>query len=186
MINLLPEFDKKQIRAGRINHLLVRYTIIMAAVLVLMFAEFVLTYFYMQYTKTIAEDAISDNQSKSQEILAKKQEVDTFRGNLSTAKQILDKQVDYSAITLEVASLIPKGVVLEQLTIDPATFGTATTLTAKAIDENAARELKNSLSNSSYFSDVHFNTIARAEGGDSGYPYTATLSLTFRKELLNK
>ena len=186
MINLIPDFDKKQIRAGRVNILLVRYTFVMAIILVVMAAEFVLAYFYMQYTKDSAQDTIADNQTKRQEIKKKEQEVTAFRQNLATAKQILDKQVDYSAITLEVASLIPEGVVLDQLTIDPATFGTATTLTAQTTSETTARNLKKSLEDSSYFSDVKFDTIARSQGADSRYSYTASLSVTFRKELLNK
>ena len=186
MINLLPEFEKKQIRAGRVNLLLVRYTIILAAILILMVGEFVLAYFYMQYTRGIAEQKISDNQVRSQEILEKKQKIENFRSNLSTAKQILDKQVDYSTITLEIASLVPKNVVIDQLTIDPATFGTETVLTARAKNAAAAGDLKKALETSSYFDNVRFNTVAYASGGsDDAYPYTTTLSITFKRELLN-
>lgn len=186
MINLLPEFDKKEIRAGRINNLLVRYTIIMVILLIVMAIEFFLAYLYMQYTEDTKKAAISDNQTKSQEIATKQLEITDFRQNLSTAKQILDKQVDYSAIILEVSSLIPKGVVLEQLTIDPTTFGTSTTLTAQATGATTTRQLKKTLEESAYFSDVHFDTIKSEQSGDTRYPYTATLSVTFKKELLNK
>jgi len=186
MINLIPEFEKKEIRAGRANNLLIRYTVIMAAILMAMAAEFVLAYFYMQHIEDSAQVTISNNQAKSQEIKQKEKDVTAFRQNLSTAKQILDKQVDYSTITLEVSSLIPRGVVLEQLTIDPATFGTATTLTAQTTSETTARDLKKALEDSTYFSDVRFDTIARAQSDDARYPYTATLSVTFNKELLNK
>lgn len=186
MINLLPKFDKKQIHAGLTNSLLIRYTVIMAIILVLMATEFLLTYLYIQHTRSVAEQAISDNQSKGREILQKRNEVDSFRSNLSTAKQILDKRVDYSAITLEIASLVPSGVIVEQLTIDPTTFGTSTPLTVKSKDESAARNLKKSLENSSYFDDVHFDTLAFSPEDESGYPYTATLSITLKKELLSR
>lgn len=186
MINLLPDTDKREIRAGRANHLLVRYTAIMAVVVIVMVVEFVLAYFYMQHIKDSAQSTITDNQTRGQEIKKKEQEISEFRGNLATSKQILDKQVDYSAITLEISSLIPRGVVLEQLAINPASFGTTTAITARTTNESTARNLKSSLEKSAYFSDVKFNTITRSQSGDTAYPYTAILSVTFNKELLNK
>ena len=183
MINLLPTKEKREILAGRSNRLLARYIVLLAIVTCMMLIAFAFVWFYLQNTKGINQTKIKQNEASSQQLLAKQNAINEFRSNLQTAKTILGKQVNYSAIILRVASTIPKGVVISQLSLDPTTFGTPTTLTARATSEAAVLKLKDSLTNSPYYSNAHFDTIANSDD-QSAYPYQVTMTVTLTKELL--
>ena len=186
MINLLPDEDKKEIRAGRANNILVRYVIATLCVLVLIGIELAGAYYYISYSSQQANEAIAENEAKSKDLLEKQNKVATFRKNLATTKQILDKQVDYTELILRVASVIPSGVVLDKLDLDSTTFDTPTTVDLRAKDESSLSALKQSLNDSSYFSNVHFNTISISTNSDTKYPYQVNLSLTYTRELTNE
>lgn len=181
MINLLPKDEKRQIYAGRSNLLLVRYNLLMSAVIVVIVLVMGGVYFYLTTTKISAEQRLAETQSSSQQLAKEKKQIEAFRTNLATAKQILDKRVDYSKVILRVSNIIPDGVVLGQLSLDPAQFGAPTKMNIKARSETAVLEFKNTLNSSKYFSDAYIDTITRGEGE---YPYTATLTVTFSKELI--
>lgn len=183
MINLLPEFEKREIRAGISNRLLVRYLLLFLALAVFMVLSMVAVYFYLVNTKSVAQDNIASNEADSRELTAKLQDVNAFRSDLATAKQILDKQVNYSAMILRFARSMPSGVVVDTLSLDPETLGQPTKINARTKSEQAAINLKDTLNRSPYFEDAYFDTISRAEGGD--YPYSVTMSVTFTKELLD-
>lgn len=184
MINLLPEYDKREIKAGITNRLLVRYLSMFLGLAVFMMLALVAVYFYLSNTKVAAEDNIARNQADSLELTAKQKEVNDFKSDLATAKQILDKQVNYSTIILRFASTIPSGVVVDNLALDPETIDQPTKINARTKTEQAAINLKNALNRSPYFDDAYFDTITRTE--DDDYPYTVTMSVTFTQELLDE
>lgn len=193
MINLLPPEDKRQIRAARANSLLLRYNILLLGAIVFLFLAIGGVYVYLQSTKTSAEQTISDNESKVAGFSKVQGEAEQFKSNLTIAKQILDKEVTYTSVILKISHLLPSGVVLDSLNLDSATFGTATTLTAKAKNYNDAIALKNAFQDSDIFTDVHFQSISTSSGSDSSsssgtdssssdYPVTINLSVVIKKE----
>ncbi len=184
MINLLPTQQKREILAGRTNRLLVRYIVLLAIVFGMMLLAFGFVWLYLQNTRSINQAKIEQNEASSRQLLAKQAAINDFRTNLQTAKTILDKQVNYSTIILRVASTIPDGVTIDQLTLDPTTFGTPTVLTARAKSEAATLALKDSFTNSPYYSDAHFDSIAKADDVKNGYSYSITMSVTLTQELL--
>lgn len=188
MINLLPINDRKEILAGRSNRLLVRYLLLLLAFAFFLIVALSAVYVYLSNTKAVAEDNIASNEADSRELLAKQQEVNAFKSDLATAKQILDKQVNYSSIVLRVAGVIPSGIVIDSLALDPETIGTPVKLNAKAKSEQAAIEFKDALNNSPYFQDAYFDSINSAASGDESvgdYRYSVIMSVTFTQELLN-
>lgn len=185
MINLLPPEHKRQIRAARANTLLLRYNILLLGCVVFLFLAIAGVYVYLHSTKVAAEQTITDNESKVAGFSTVKGQAEQFKSNLSIAKQILNKEVTYTSVILKIAHLLPKGVVLDSVNLDSATFGTATTLTAKAKSYNDAIALKNAFQNSDLFSDVHFQSIATSSGSDGSsadYPVTINLSVVIKKE----
>lgn len=184
MINLLPTREKREILAGRTNRLLVRYIILLAIVIVLMVIAFIFVGLYLENTRSANQAKIEQNEANSQQLIAKQKAINEFRTNLQTAKTILDKQVNYSAIILKVASTIPPGVIIDQLTLDRSTLGTPATLTAHAKDEKAVLALKDALNKSSYYSNAYFNNIAKPSDTSSDYPYQVTMTVTPTQELL--
>lgn len=185
MINLLPRQEMRELYAGRTNSLLVRYNILLLSIAIMIVLVMVGIYFYLGMIRSNAETRISSSQSEHQALVQSEQDINDFRSDLATARQILDKRIDYSTVILRVASVVPDGVALDSLALDPSTFGTPTEMSVGANSENSILNLKNSLNNSKYFSDARINTITKNEG-EAAHPYTGSLTVTFSKELLER
>ena len=181
MINLLPPETKRELRAARSNTLLVRYNFFLLGALVFMMVVIGIVYVYLTNTKANAELTINENKAKVAGYATVEAQAKEFRTNLQTAKQILDQEINYTKVVLEFAALMPPGTILETLTLDSATFGTPTTLNAKAKDYASALALKDSFQKSELFTNVHFQSIAGG-GADAGYPISVSLNVTIKKD----
>lgn len=181
MINLLPPTDKREIRAARSNTLLIRYNIFLVGALAFLLIATGIVYVYLNSTKSNAERVITENKTKVAGFSSVQAQATEFRNNLTAAKQILAGEVNYSKVILKIAALMPSGTILENLNLDTKTFGTETTLTARAKTYEDAIELKDSFQQSSIFSNVHFQSIANSEK-TSQYPITISMNVTIKKE----
>lgn len=180
MINLLPPEHKRNIRAARANSLLIRYNVLLAGVLAFLMLAIGVVYVYLSNTKATAEITIKENKEKVAGFNATEQEAQLFRQNLATAKQILDREVNYTTVILKISNVLPKNTVLTNLTLDASSFGKETTLSAETKSYDDAIILKDALSQSGLFTDVHFQSITSSTS--TTYPVTVNLSVTFKKE----
>lgn len=183
MINLLPVDEKRQLRAARSNTLLIRYNFFLLGVVAFLGIATTITYVYLTTAKANAEQTITESRAKVGNFAAVQAQADTFRSNLTTAKQILDQEVAYTKVILEIAQLLPSGVVLKQLNLDAKTFGTETVLAAHAKSYDNAIALKEAFEKSTIFSNVHFQSINTGDSAQSaGYPITVNLYVTIKKD----
>lgn len=180
MINLLPPDSKKQLRAARSNRLLLRYNILLLVAFLFLLGAIGTVYVFLSSAKANAESTIEYNRSKVSDYAATESQANSFRQNLSSAKQILDSDIAYTKVILEISQVLPKGVVLDTLSLDSKSFGNPTTLAARATDYSTAIALKNSLQSSSLFTDVSILSVTG--GGDGSYPISVSLSVTIRKD----
>lgn len=182
MINLLPLEDKQILRAGRTNWLLVRYVIFGLGVSVTIIVITVATWLYLNTIRTEALARVAINEDVVNQLAADKVRVDEFESNLTIAKQILSKEVNYSTIVLRYASVIPNGTIIDSIVLEPSIIGTPSTFTARAKSEQKVLELKDALNASSYFRDVKFSEIG-VDRSDA-YRYSVTISLIVDKSIL--
>lgn len=180
MINLLPRETKRELQAARSNTLLLRYNIFLLGALAFMLLSLVVVFIYLNTTKASAEQVINENKAKVEGFASVEAQANEFNTNLKTAKQILDQEVNYSKVALQIAALMPSGTVLDTLSLDSAAFGSPMALNAKTKNYNRALALKDSFQKSDIFSDVHFKSIS--ESGESGYPISVSLNVTIKKE----
>ncbi len=180
MINLLPPTYKKQLVASRTNTLLRRYVVLLLILVGVILAEISAVYFFIAAERRSNQETVDHNTRKTAEYANVKQQATTFRTNLKTAKTILDQQVSYTQLIKIIADRLPANVIIDQLSIDPATFGTPTTLSIRAKNYNDAINLRNRLNDSTIFSSVSFQSITLQEKGGT-YPYVSVFSVTFRK-----
>lgn len=185
MINVLPVETKRQLRAARSNVVLLRYTILLAMVVGFLAIGTIAVYFVMNNVKANAENTTLENQSQISNFTNVQAEASEFRANLATAKTILDNEVIYSDTVLAIAQVIPSGVVIESLSLDANSFGSPMSISARAVSYDRAITLKDTLENSSVFSNVHFITVSGGSDESDGdedssgrYPYTVALSAT--------
>lgn len=183
MINLLPDNHKSEIRAARTNVILVRYIAILAGAAVLLGGLVGGSYIAISTTKANAEEKEAANNARLAEYQDIRNRADSFRSDLATAKSIYDNSVSFSKLIYKIADTIPRGVVLDNLTLDPATLGSAVTLNASAKTVSDATRLQDSLTaNSQVFSNVELQSL-RSSGGDSEdqYPVKVTVSVVINK-----
>jgi len=181
MINLLPPEEKRQLHAARANTLLIRYNVVLVVAAGILALGVAVTYVYLNATKANAQQTINDNNAKVRSYADVQTQANQFRSNLSIAKQILDHDVTYTKIIIEIANLLPHGVTLENLNLDAQTFGTETVLIAKAKDYASALALKASFEKSSLFTNVHFQSISSGDA-NTPYPFSVDLAVTIKKD----
>jgi len=182
MINLLPLEEKRQLRAARANTLLIRYNLFLLGAVVFLGLAVAFAYVYLATAKGNSERTVTENQAKVSDFASIEADAQQFRSNLSIAKTILGNEVTYTKVIVEIAQLLPAGVVLDSLNLDAATFGTQTTLAAKAKTYESALALKDSFQKSPLFDNVHFQSITTDSAPTNGYVYTVTLNVTIKKD----
>lgn len=185
MINLLPSEQKRDIRAGRANLLLVRYSIMTLIALALLLVIMGVAWLLLNNIRATAQATIEESEQSTAELAKDIQAVNSFKSDLATAKQILDKEVDYSTIILRYASAIPSGAIIDHIDLDPSVVGTPSTFTAKVRNAQDAITLKNKLNDSPYFDNVYFTEIQQELSANDGFDYSVTVSVTINTALLN-
>lgn len=181
MINLMPASDQKELTAARTNSLLLQYLILVGIVILVMLAEMVTVYLILSTSKAANQSTIAENNKRTSGYQATENQAKDFKNNLAIAKQILDSQISYTSVLTSIASLTPANVVIDNLSINPSTFGKPTMITAHAKTSGDALNLKSRLSSSKLLSNVNFQSLTNQPSDPSGYPYTVILNVTFNK-----
>lgn len=178
MINLLPTEHKKQIRAARVNVVLVRYNVLIIASAIFLASATGFAYFFLVNSKQLAENTIQENASKEGSYAEIKTKADAFKSELASAKSILDSQTSYAKAALAISRLLPEGTSIDKLEINEQSFATPLLLTVNIRDEQAAAQLLKSFSSSPLFSNVAKGKISIGTGQ---YPYAMELTITMSK-----
>lgn len=179
MINLLPINDKKEIRAARVNVVLLRYNVILLITVLFLVGALAYSYYYLINAQQFATSAINSNAQKESSFTKIKTEADGFRSELASAKSILDGQMSYAKAALNIAKLLPEGTAINELKLNEQSFSTPLTLSVNIADEQAASHLIKNFKESPFFTGVTKNKISVGSGA---YPYIMEISVTMSKE----
>ncbi len=181
MINLLPTDMKTEIRAARTNVILVRYIGLLALAFIVLGGVVYGSAMVLQFTQQNAEQLIQTNDVQAGIYSQTKTEVDALSASLSGAKTILNDEIRYSQVLIDLGQLMPPGTILDELSLDQASFsGTPTTLTAYARTTEEAVQLQEQFRSSTLFSSINFQTM-EANGGINGYPVSVSMTVTFNR-----
>lgn len=184
MINLLPDEIKKDLHAARSNVVLLNYLLVLLLGIAFLALICIGVYFILMSTQTNAERLINENTSKDTSQGALQAQSTALRQSLNEAKTVLDNEIVYSKFFANLAGLMPTGVVLDNLSISPATFDTATTLQFFAKSNDDALALKAKFETSPYFSDVSLQSLnSNTTGQSSSYPVSASITLIINKSI---
>ncbi|MES2876518.1 MAG: PilN domain-containing protein [Patescibacteria group bacterium] len=185
MINLLPYENKAEIRAGRMNILLVRYIAILVCAGLVLGGLVVGSYVVLNNTRSSAQVKVVENQQRVSAYQTTKSQADSFRTDLTTAKTILDSSVSFSKLIYKIAAIVPSGVILDGLTLDPQTFGSSVNLTASAKSFDDASKLRDAfIKNDQIFTNVQLQSIRSSDSGEStteAYPVKVSLTVVINK-----
>ena len=186
MINILSPAEKRDIRAARINVVLLRYCIAVVLLALLCGLIYGLGFWIIAQERTATLEKIEAQSNQSRAYAAVEKEAEIFRNNLAIAKSILSKETTYSSFLTTLAAGLPDGTVLTQLSVgDVNMSGPKSTIVieARTSNYNKTLELKNSLERTSLFENVSIISTSRPEditklpGLEARYPYTASYSV---------
>ena len=178
----MPDEAKVELRAARTNIVLIRYIfVIFLACLFLGFALFG-SVVLLNRTAASSQQLIDANDTKAEVYSSTKAQVDALSSSLTEAKNILDQEVLYSNVLMNIAQQMPAGTIIDKITLNADSFG-ATPLTLKVYAKTTddAVNLRERFQNSPSFSNVSFQTISDTSEGIDGYPISATMTLTLNK-----
>lgn len=191
MINLLPPKERKELAAARTNTLLLRYVILLGVLIGFIILEIGVVYVLLSNDKNNNQATIDDNNTKTANYAPIKKQADEFRSNLSIAKYILGKQVPYTTLMLAIANGLPEGAVIDQLALDPNSFGKPSTLTVKTTSYDKAIQIKTALqgikiNDTPLFSDVSFESVSSSETATDQYQFSAIYNVTYSAKALQQ
>lgn len=182
MINLLPGEKKAEIRAARTNVLLLRYSGIILLAIIFILGSMYVSRTVLSFTKTSSEEVIASNDIKAGVYSSTKAQVDTLSASLAETKTILDQEVLYSKVFLNIGQLMPPGTIFDKLALEASSFSGAPVST-KAYARTSADvlALRQRFENSPIFSSVTFQTISESGSGINGYPVSVDMTFTLNK-----
>jgi len=183
VINLLPTDFKKQLRAARNNNMIRRYYM-----LLIMSAGLLALVFAVGFMVTLEQEAqhnkIKEQTEKTAQTFQKTRDAaEDFSKDLAVAKTILAIDVRFSKLITDIASVIPPGVILRNLSLDTQDESSKTPITINASSKTYedAVKLKNSLEESPIFESVSLVSAGTGTADGSAYPVSTTVSVKFTK-----
>ena len=187
MINLLPVEVKRDIRAARMNVVLLRYNMFIAGAIIALGLLCLGIYVVLRNSQASAQDTNEANLAKAARYAYVRQEADTYKKNLAIAKSIFSNANSYTDVINAITKLIPNGVVLDSINLNAGTFGSQNSYSAHAKNYAAATQLKTNFQQSTMFTEVHFQALTNADGNNGGaaansaYPISVVISAKLNK-----
>lgn len=187
MINLISTEQKRDIRSARINVTLLRYCIMLITLALVIGVIYGLGFWLVEQDKRAMNEKLRSQSEQSKAYAAVEKEAETFRQNLLIAKQILGKEISYSAFLTTLAKDMPAGALLTNFSIggQQATVVAqkGMTLDARTTSYTKVLELKANLEKSALFENVSIVSatrpadIADLSGLAAKYPYEVSLNV---------
>ena len=140
MINLLPDYIKKEIVFGRRNRVLSHWIVVVFLVIV---GVGVMTgageiLINQNINSTQIDAKITQARISSQNLAATQADIKSLSNNFKTVTQILSKQLLFSRLFVKIGGIIPNGVILSGVTI--TNTNSALDLNIAAISRQAANQ----------------------------------------------
>lgn len=140
----------------------------------------------------MAQSAKADTDAQAQAYAKTRAAAEDFAKNLTSAKTILASNTNFTELVLDIASLVPSGVVLNNLTLgtNNAASNAPITISGRATSYDGAINLKNSLDASPIFENVSIVSVSQSDTSIPGqtsalvqrYPFSLNLAAHFTKK----
>jgi Tfp pilus assembly protein PilN len=179
MINLLPPNTKKQLRAARVNVILLNYCLLIGLTALLLGGVFAVGFWADSNDQQLAAQAKTQSDSAAQSYGTIRKEAETFAKDLGVAKTILTNNVNFSQLILDIAGVVPSGVILNNLSLGTSSQNAPIDVNGRAVSYDAAVSLKNSLDASPIFENVNIVSINQIDTSTLVDPTPETLRYPF-------
>ena len=177
MINLLSEEQKKQLRAARDNDMLLRYAIILVVSVILVISGSAFGYLTLESQQQNYIDTIDAQKPEKANYRADIEKAQQFKDDLSAAKGILQNEIAYSDILIQIAKAVPSNTRLQAFQANNETLKDPLSISLDVPSYSDAVLAKDALIESSYFSGAKLLTVDSLEDN-----YVATIVITLDTE----
>jgi len=181
MINLLADDRKNDIRAARVNVILIRYITILFAAVVFLMGVLYVSYTVLQATKASADQIVESNDVKADVYKETKTKVDALSAKLRDGRALMANEIHYSKVLTSLGASMPEGAVLDSIEFSEASFtGVAVPVTAYAKTNEAAAQISERLQASPLVAQVKVQETDTSKG-TADYPVSVTMTIVFNK-----
>ena len=184
MINIINPEQKRLIRSARINVVLVRYAIMLLSLAFLVVLIYGIGFWLINEEKRAINEKLASQSEQSKAYTAVEKEAEGFRKNLKIAKNILGNETSYSTFLTTLASDMPSGTVIVNLSLgNTASTQKGMTIDARTTSYAKVLELKSRLEDSILFENVSIVNASRPDnistltGLEARYPYEASFNV---------
>lgn len=183
MINLLPDDIKKEIKAARMNVVLLQYNFYVLIAVFIMLGLCFVFYLFLNSNLTSAQSTSEENKSTIASLQAVRTAAEEYKEDLTLAKTIFDDSISFTEVIFAITKIVPDGVVLDNVDLSLDDFGKPILFAAHAEDYDKATMLKDTFEKSNIFDNVFLQNLSVA-ADDQGntddvlYPVSFTVSAT--------
>ncbi len=177
MINLMPADIKEEIKFARHNVSLIQYCILAAIVSFALAAIMLFGLILMNRDQNIIQSAIDSRQSILVELDKTDAEAQAFADNVSTISSLLDRELNFSQVVVQIAELIPNGATLSRLDLPNDVKTAPFPLSVEVNDQSLAGVLQQNFEQSEIFEGADVQNIRPAESTDDGVVLTYNVDL---------
>lgn len=187
MINLLPQDNRKQLKASVMNVILMRYVFFFAGTLIVVAASVAFIYLALLQSKNNLNHQLEDTKQRALAVAATKTESENLRQDIKNVDTIFNNQVHYSNLFIALAKALPADVYIKNFAISHAEMSKTTpivkTLLVVAKNNDRVIETKKALERAKFISSVSINVV---NSNDKAFEVDATIDITFDKKGLTE
>lgn len=180
MINLLVPETKAQIRAAKLNTVLVNYIVILVSAILFLAVVYGVGYYLMSNIQAGAEKRIEESEQQAAVYNDTRVAAQQLQANLGEARMMIDSDIDYAKILTDLGALTPKGVVIDKLVLQASSFTSPTQLQIYAETTEIGLAARDAFQSSPLFSSVTLGTMS-SQDGIEGYPVSIELTVQFKR-----
>lgn len=180
MINLMPPQIKEDLLYARRNVLLVQYCILAGVVSVALVAIMSFGLTLMNSDEGAIKDAISEREATLATLKTNEDQARVLAGQITTISALLNKELDYSDIIVQIGGLIPEGATLQNLNLLQTVKTEPLTLTVIVDEQAKGAVLQQNFESSPLFSGADIQTISPSSRNENGDILNYAVSLVVR------
>lgn len=172
MINLLPTNNQKDIKARRSSFIFFKYIIVIGSAVAFLILASLTTNIFL----SIAKNTENSTDTSNSELASVELELSAYKTNISQAEQILNNQVSYSRLLLNLASLLPSGSIIRQIDVNESSIQSSFNIEFMLKPEVNKDQLANSLKSSGFVRN--FEIVSEQSDTTSDYSSIVNTRLT--------
>ncbi len=176
MINLIPTSLKEARKYGRLNLLIAK---LLGGIMLISFLSAIVMLSGLQLTKAdqkFQEDSIAIKTTAYEEVKAYEEQANELKARVANIKKLFEREVTFSKLLVDIASSIPVGAQLTDLSLT----GSSTEplqISANIATQELAGVLRKNLVDSGIFETADVQSVTFVAGND-GAPDTYTVALS--------